>query len=207
MLCCRYVSRLVVRINACANYSRSARSLCADQGNEPLRAHVPEPKKGANEHCSQCQGYSQGYCRCIVTSVVSWIILKVIYVRVVLYTGSSTYDQPPFWLVGRKSALYLLTVFFKLSNLIIIFTQFIFNLFRILINTPHATDAWKWLNVCVCVCERERERERERMPACVGGLCCRMLPYLSYAQLPDLLLIYLLFYWYRLQIKWDHKKI
>jgi hypothetical protein len=44
------------------------------------------------------------------------------------------------------------------------------------------------------------------MPVCVGGLRCRMLPQLSYAQLPDLL-IYLLFYWYRFQIKWDHKKI
>jgi hypothetical protein len=42
------------------------------------------------------------------------------------YTGSSTYDQLPFWLVGRKSATYLLTVFFSLCNLFIIFLQFIF---------------------------------------------------------------------------------
>jgi hypothetical protein len=37
-------------------------------------------------------------------------------------------DQLPFCLVGRKSAKYLLTVFFNLSNLFIIFKQFIFNL-------------------------------------------------------------------------------
>jgi hypothetical protein len=51
------------------------------------------------------------------------------------YTGSSTHDQLPFRLVGRKSAIYLLTAFCKLSNLFIMFVQFIS-----LIHS-HATDA------------------------------------------------------------------
>jgi hypothetical protein len=34
-------------------------------------------------------------------------------------------DQVPFWLVGRKSAIYLLTVFFNLSN----FLSSLYNLF------------------------------------------------------------------------------
>jgi hypothetical protein len=49
-----------------------------------------------------------------------------ISLQIFKYTGSSTYDQLPFWLVGRKSAIYLLTVFFNLSDLFIIFIQFIF---------------------------------------------------------------------------------
>jgi hypothetical protein len=42
------------------------------------------------------------------------------------YTGSSTYDQLPFWLVGCKSDIYLLTVFSNLFNIFIIFIQLFF---------------------------------------------------------------------------------
>jgi hypothetical protein len=58
--------------------------------------------------------------------VTSECLMKAISIG--KYTGSSTYDQLPFSLLGRKSAIYLLTVFFNLSNLFIIFIELIFEI-------------------------------------------------------------------------------
>jgi hypothetical protein len=55
---------------------------------------------------------------------------------------------------GRKSVIYLLTVFFNFSNLFMIFMQLIF-----LIHHTQQILESDWMYVCVCVCVWERERE------------------------------------------------
>jgi hypothetical protein len=55
------------------------------------------------------------------------------------YSWSSTYDRIPFWLTGGMSAIYLLTVFFNLSNLFITFID-INNNFSI-----------SWISPCCCL--------------------------------------------------------